>query len=56
MKRERGNPTEFPLPHDQLLMIDLDKTLIDPTYQVTDHEIFDQITFLVKSKNFKKLK
>jgi hydroxymethylpyrimidine pyrophosphatase-like HAD family hydrolase len=38
-----GKSSEIPLPTDKLLLIDLDKTLIDPNYQITDQNIFEEI-------------
>ncbi len=34
---------EIPLPTDKLLLVDLDKTLIDSSYQITDQDIFEEI-------------
>lgn len=45
MDRERQNRSAgIPLPPSKLMLVDLDKTLIDPSYQITDSEIIDEIS------------
>jgi len=36
--------SEIPLPSGKLMLVDLDKTLIDSNYQITNQGIFDEIT------------
>jgi len=40
---ERLTTNEVPLPTDKLILIDLDKTLIDPQYQITDESVIGEI-------------
>ena len=40
---EKENPKEFPIPTDRLLLLDLDKTLIDAKYQLTDESVLAEI-------------
>lgn len=41
--KEKKEASEIPLPLSKLLLFDLDKTLIDSDYQITDQEIFFEI-------------
>lgn len=40
---ERLTSSEIPLPNSKLLLLDLDKTLIDAKYQIVDERIFSEI-------------
>jgi hydroxymethylpyrimidine pyrophosphatase-like HAD family hydrolase len=44
MNRERGQAEDLPLPSDKVLLVDLDKTLIDTSYSVTDPGIYQEIS------------
>lgn len=43
MTQEKIMGSEIPLPQDKLLLLDLDKTLIDAKYQITDERIYQEI-------------
>lgn len=41
--KEYSNPVEFPIPSDRIVLFDLDETLIDRKYSVTDDAIYDAV-------------